>query len=440
MVASRPEHKAPNQQMVFMSDTIASSFAQQLRELEEFIAGQWAWPTPEAGFVIYVFNAAGEPCPFAEPSELTWPDRTAIKHPQTMSACGYLLACGVSATPNQQSELVSALDHLTSKDAFPLDRQSFAFRPLEVVGVILAAQHCQGVDAATLRRLDEIVRRLPIDANKDDWSAELYCLAACLLGHELEKRNRPVERYSPTALALVKWITAAFSGRFPALAEADINRVEDSLLERCATGGVENDDVGRSAALHFGLRTAVSERIRSRLAESWPATREQLDATVIVEQICRRFPLFAKQLQQRRCDWVVEGKQEKCPRPTIEMRDEYDVQDALHAILKLFFDDVRAEEWTPSYAGGQSRMDFVLKREQIVLEVKHTGTKLTQNDIARQLAVDKDYYRKHPDCKTLICCVFDPNCRCSNPVALESDVSTIDGDCRVVVIVSPKGT
>jgi REase_DpnII-MboI len=52
------------------------------------------------------------------------------------------------------------------------------------------------------------------------------------------------------------------------------------------------------------------------------------------------------------------------------MKDEYDVQDSLHALLKLHFDDVRREEWTPSYAGSQSRMDFLLKREKIVVETK----------------------------------------------------------------------
>jgi len=422
-----------------MSDPIGSSFAKQVQELEDFVKDRWAWPTPEAGFALYVFSAANATCPFATASALAWPDRTAIKHPQAISACGYLLACGLPATPDQHSDIVSALDHLTSKDAFPLDRQSFAFRPLEVLGVVLAAQKCVGLDAATRTRLQEIVQRLPTDGNKDEWSAELYCLSSHLLAQASEKRARSIDRFPTSALALAKWMTVAYGSQFPLLAEADINRLDSILLERCATGVLDNDDIGRSALLHFSLRTAVSERIRSQLEESWPATREQQDATKIVEQVCRRFPLFAKQLQQRRRDVSVEGQREKQARSTIEMRDEYDVQDSLHALLKLFFDDVRAEEWTPSYAGGQSRIDFVLKREKITVEVKFMGPRLTQNEVAKQLAIDEKYYRKHPDCKTLICFVFDPNGRCTNPVALESDVSATDGNLRVVVVVSPKG-
>jgi hypothetical protein len=33
------------------------------------------------------------------------------------------------------------------------------------------------------------------------------------------------------------------------------------------------------------------------------------------------------------------------------LKDEYDVQDLLYALLRIFFDDVRPEEWTPSFAG-----------------------------------------------------------------------------------------
>ena len=44
----------------------------------------------------------------------------------------------------------------------------------------------------------------------------------------------------------------------------------------------------------------------------------------------------------------------------------------LHALLLLYFDDIRAEEWTPSYAGKSARMDFLLKNEGVVIEVKKT--------------------------------------------------------------------
>jgi DpnII restriction endonuclease len=74
---------------------------------------------------------------------------------------------------------------------------------------------------------------------------------------------------------------------------------------------------------------------------------------------CSRLNVVARQLRDRH-----EG------RSTLEIEDEYDVQDLLHSLLRLHFDDVRSEEWTPSYAGGSGRMDFLLKVEQIVIEAK----------------------------------------------------------------------
>ena len=87
--------------------------------------------------------------------------------------------------------------------------------------------------------------------------------------------------------------------------------------------------------------------------------------------------------------------------------DEYDVQDLLYALLRLDFDDIRAEDWTPSYAGGSARMDFLLKKEQVVIEVKKTREKLADREIGEQLMIDIAKYKAHPDCRTLISFIYD---------------------------------
>jgi DpnII restriction endonuclease len=95
-------------------------------------------------------------------------------------------------------------------------------------------------------------------------------------------------------------------------------------------------------------------------------------------------------------------------RPGFEVRDEYDVQDVLHAIIRGLFDDVRSEEYTPSYAGGSSRMDFLLKSEQIVIEVKLASATLRDKQIGEQLLIDIGRYQSYQDCRRLICFVYDP--------------------------------
>ena len=51
------------------------------------------------------------------------------------------------------------------------------------------------------------------------------------------------------------------------------------------------------------------------------------------------------------------------------------MQDLLHAILKLHFDDVRPEEYTPSYSGNASKVDFYLPPERLVVEAKNDSRK-----------------------------------------------------------------
>jgi hypothetical protein len=140
-----------------------------------------------------------------------------------------------------------------------------------------------------------------------------------------------------------------------------------------------------------------------------------------------RFDRFARQLARR-----YDG------RPPFPMSDEYDVQDALHALLRSLTDDVRAEEVTPSYAGASSRMDFLLKQHDVVVEAKLASERLKDKQIGEELIVDIQRYQAHPHCKSLICLVYDPNGVIRNPAGLENDLSGRNGSLDVRVLVVPK--
>ena len=111
-------------------------------------------------------------------------------------------------------------------------------------------------------------------------------------------------------------------------------------------------------------------------------------------------------------------------RDTIRINDEYDVQDLLHAFLLIFFDDVRPEEWTPSYAGGALRMDFLLKEIDTVIEVKKTRPSMSSKDLGEQLIIDIEKYQTHPNCKQLCCFVYDPEGILGNPIGIKNDLES----------------
>jgi len=150
------------------------------------------------------------------------------------------------------------------------------------------------------------------------------------------------------------------------------------------------------------------------------------DPMEIVRNIGHRFHTVSRQLLKRYSS-----------RPTIEIRDEYDVQDLLHALLLIHFDDVRPEEWTPSYAGKNSRIDFLLKAEKILVEVKHTRKNLQDSKVGEELIIDSQRYRTHKDCEKLFCFVYDPGEFLSNPRGLEADLSEKGPEFEIEVLVVP---
>jgi hypothetical protein len=84
-------------------------------------------------------------------------------------------------------------------------------------------------------------------------------------------------------------------------------------------------------------------------------------------------------------------------------------------------------------------MDFLLKRERVVVETKMTRKNLGQKEVANELTEDIARYRKHPDCGALVCFVYDPAHICKNAAAIETDVPQSSPGFPVAVVVGPQG-
>jgi hypothetical protein len=154
--------------------------------------------------------------------------------------------------------------------------------------------------------------------------------------------------------------------------------------------------------------------------------RKLVDA---LDQLILRFHAVAVQLRSRHDE-----------RATLDVDDEYDVQDLMHALLRLHFDDVRPEEWVPSYAGSASRTDFLLPEILTVVELKKTRKGLNARSVGEQLIIDIAKYKKHPQCKRLVCFVYDPEGRIANPVGIENDLASGGEGIDVRVFILPKAT
>jgi hypothetical protein len=156
------------------------------------------------------------------------------------------------------------------------------------------------------------------------------------------------------------------------------------------------------------------------------ARSSAIDPDVVI-RLAERLHLVARQLRARHMG-----------RPTLDVADEYDVQDLFHALLAIHFDDIRKEEWVPTYAGSASRMDFLLPEIDAVVEIKMARPSLSTKQLGEQLIVDIAKYKKHPTCRTLFCVVYDPEGRIANPRGVENDLRD-DNDRMVTrIMIVPK--
>ncbi|QDT13403.1 hypothetical protein [Planctomycetes bacterium K23_9] len=421
-----------------MDERLSQSFAKTAADLRMFVEQNCPLPNPESGFSLFLRSlnvddrTGNAPLP-------PWPSDTNFKYPQTLACFGFLLAIDPEYQQRLHSEWPTACESVLSRDLFPIDRQSFTFRPIEVLGIAYGIKRLAGPASPLHATFLATVRNCLTKANDDVKSRWLYRFAEMLLD------DTPCEmpRLSDDSLTLdvaatVKWLAMQQSVVAPIDPDL-VLAVEDKILKDVAIGKFEFQNAADATILLSSLEHSIERRLRSRLNETSIVPATNRDALRLIERLCRNFPLFARQLQKRRKDVKQTGTTERLPRSTIEMVDEYDVQDAFHAILRLFFDDVRAEPWTPSYAGNQNRIDFVLPDHKIAIEVKHTGSRLTQRHVADQLIIDSRYYRHETDYTHLICFVYDPELRLKNAVALEKDLASEDHDFSVSVVVCPQG-
>jgi hypothetical protein len=143
----------------------------------------------------------------------------------------------------------------------------------------------------------------------------------------------------------------------------------------------------------------------------WHGRPGQVKATAAIntlETFLRRLPLVVRQFRGR---WST--------RPPFCVEDEHDLEDLVRALLPLFFDNVRLRSRTPTYA-PDTRTDFLLYQEKIVLTLKRTSADQTQSFLERQLQEDKAFYRIVTDCRMLWVYVNDPQGHLQEPPILET--------------------
>jgi hypothetical protein len=374
------------------------------------------WPDSTTGFAHRIFERTGASMPnfMSEPLRAT--SAVLLRRTPELAAFGYVLHLSDAPTLALWNE---AIEHLRGREIYPADRQSFIFNPVEILGVSaglvcenVPAEHREWFANTALHGMKQGQFRTPLSQFA---AHRALAFVDPSKATHVEPPTLDVDALGTADLVLAAAINLGFG---PASDEGS-EAVEAALLSRILKQPFAIGDAVEAAAL-----ATVSERATDRIRLG----ASDISAEERVMVLCRRFPLFVGQMQSRQRS-----------RPAIMVDDEYDVQDLLHAILKLHFDDVRAEEVTPSYAGNTSRVDFFLPRERLVVEAKMTRDRLGQREVANELIIDATRYAKMSGVDTLICLVYDPARRCTNPKTLENDVEASGARLKVRAVVCPRG-
>lgn len=399
-----------------MSELVFSASAAIIDAANRVLLQPSSWPEPATGFASRIFARTGTP-PIPLMSEpLRRTSALLLRRTPEIAAFGYVLD-RVDATT--LALWTDAIEHLRGREIYPADRQSFIFNPIEILGVStglvspsVAGEHREWLANTIVRGMSQGQFRAPL--------SRLAAHAALAMLDAPAASKQSAIPFNANDLGTADLtLAAAIHLGFGGLASGDDVRVEEALLARALTQAIPIGDSAEAATLAIVAQRAV-DRITFGSTEATPEER------IVV--LCRRFPLLVERLHSR-----------QRARSPFGVDDEYDVQDLLHAILKLHFDDVRPEEVTPSYAGNASRVDFFLPRERIVVEAKMTRASLGQKEVANQLVIDVARYAQMQSVDTLICLVYDPERRCTNPRTLENDVEATAGRLKVRAIVCPQG-
>ena len=122
------------------------------------------WPSPEAGFVDYIQITTNT----LPPQRALVTDR--LKETPMLATAGYQYANPAFSRPSAyDEEWARHFKRLAQRQAFPIDRESYFYRPLDLLGICLGAHTCTGLTPDYSRWLQAILRDCAARCNAKAW-------------------------------------------------------------------------------------------------------------------------------------------------------------------------------------------------------------------------------------------------------------------------------
>ena len=165
------------------------------------------------------------------------------------------------------------------------------------------------------------------------------------------------------------------------------------------------------------LSSSASRRGRSSTTTREGQTLEEIEERLVA--LLRAAPRGIREIAPTH-----RYKERNKARNTLEVNDEFDLQDFLRAVLRMEFADLIHEDPLPKVASLSGRIDFALRDQKIYIELKvFESESYWKNTMSKDIASKIDRYGRSHECDLLIFFIYDPTQAMRDAARIEKELT-----------------
>lgn len=243
-----------------MNSAMKQSFGAELSRIEGKISASAYWPSPGTGLAFHILQ-------LLEDGQRHWPNSVKISFPEgqldtapLIAAAGYSM-CVAAPNADQFARWQSALHRFSKREPFPRDRQTFAFRPPELVAIALGISKSNIGGSPTAAWIRLVIETLPNkNPAQDVWASLLHHYAAALVGVSwpINLPSRLADYELPDLCLLFALLK---NGRIPHLAEVENRKLATVIVQRAVAITQDIREPEKLAALVAGMSLALRSEL-----------------------------------------------------------------------------------------------------------------------------------------------------------------------------------
>jgi len=239
-----------------MNLAMKQSFGAELSRIEEKIKASASWPSPGTGLAFHILQMAdASPSRWSNSVRTSFPDGQLDTAP-LIAAAGYSISA-TAPTSEQSARWQSAMHRFTKREPFPRDRQTFAFRPSELVAISLGISKSNIGGSPAAAWIRSVIETLPNkNPAQDVWALLLHHYAAALVGvpWPIKLPSRLADYELPELCLLFALLN---NGKIPQHAEVENRKLATAIVQRAVAITQEVRYPEKLAALVAGISLAL---------------------------------------------------------------------------------------------------------------------------------------------------------------------------------------